>query len=322
MTSTRASGLLLHPTSLPGRFGIGDLGPEASRWVDFLAAAGQRLWQVLPLGPTGYGDSPYQSFSAFAGNPYLVSPERLSEDGLLGPSDLAGVPAFPADRVDYGPVIEWKLAILAKAHARFSAGAVPVLRAEYDGFCHAQADWLEDFALFMALKEAHGGATWTSWEKGLVAREPGALAAARERLASAVDSQRFRQFLFFRQWRALRARARAAGRAHHRRPAHLRRARQRRRLGPSGTVPARRPGRARRSWPACRRTTSRRPGSSGATRSTAGTTLRAGRLRLVGGAAARHLRGRGRRAARPLPRLRGMLGGAGGACHGRERAAG
>jgi 4-alpha-glucanotransferase len=211
MATIRASGLLLHPTSLPGRFGIGDLGPEASRWVDFLAAAGQKLWQVLPLGPTGYGDSPYQSFSAFAGNPYLVSPERLLEDGLLESADLAGVPAFPADRVDYGPVIEWKLEILAKAHARFAAGAGPGLRADYDGFCQAQAGWLEDFALFMALKESHGGATWTLWEKGLIAREPAALAAARERLAVAVDSQRFRQFLFFRQWSAVRACARAAG---------------------------------------------------------------------------------------------------------------
>lgn len=211
MVTTRASGLLLHPTSLPGRFGIGDLGPEALRWVDFLAAAGQKLWQVLPLGPTGYGDSPYQSFSAFAGNPYLVSPERLFEDGLLEAADLLGVPAFPADRVDYGPVIEWKLAILAKAHARFSAGADPGLRPDYEAFCQAQAGWLDDFALFMALKEAHGGATWTSWEEGLIAREPAALAAARERLAVAVDSQRFCQFLFFRQWSAVRAHAGTAG---------------------------------------------------------------------------------------------------------------
>ena len=211
MTAHRASGLLLHPTSLPGRFGIGDLGPEAAHWVDFLAAAGQKLWQVLPLGPTGYGDSPYQGFSAFAGNPYLVSPEGLAEDGLLDADDLAALPAFSADRVDYGPVIEWKLAILAKAHARFAAGAAPGLRADYRAFCRRHAGWLEDFALFMALKESHGGATWTSWEPGLVGREPGALAAARERLAPAVDSQRFRQYLFFRQWGAVRERARGAG---------------------------------------------------------------------------------------------------------------
>jgi 4-alpha-glucanotransferase len=211
MTLTRASGLLLHPTSLPGRFGIGDLGPEASRWLDFLAASGQRLWQVLPLGPTGYGDSPYQSFSTFAGNPYLVSPERLVEDGLLEPGALASAPAFPVDRVDFGPVIEWKLGILTQAHARFAAGSAPGLREAYGGFCGAQAGWLEDFALFMALKESHGGAAWTSWEPELLEREPTALATARERLAVAVDSQRFRQFLFFRQWGALRARAQALG---------------------------------------------------------------------------------------------------------------
>jgi 4-alpha-glucanotransferase len=211
MTSTRASGILLHPTSLPGRFGIGDLGPEAERWLDFLAAAGQRLWQVLPLGPTGYGDSPYQSFSAFAGNPCLVSPERLLEDGLLESADLAAAPAFPPGQVDFGPVIEWKLALLARAHARHAAGSAPALRPAYEAFCRAQAGWLEDFALFMALKESHGGAAWTSWEPALVAREPGALADASARLAEAVDSQRFRQFLFFRQWGALRARAHAQG---------------------------------------------------------------------------------------------------------------
>jgi len=211
MPSTRASGLLLHPTSLPGRFGIGDLGPEASHWLDFLAGAGQKLWQVLPLGPTGYGDSPYQSFSAFAGNPCLVSPERLVEDGLLDPADLAALPAFPAERVDFGPVIECKLGMLAKAHARFVAGAAPALHADYRDFCRRQSAWLEDFALFMALKESNGGATWTSWETGLAAREPAALAAARERLAASVDSQRFRQFLFFRQWRVVRAQAHEAG---------------------------------------------------------------------------------------------------------------
>ena len=211
MTPTRLSGLLLHPTSLPGRFGIGDLGPEAWRWVDFLAAAGQGLWQVLPLGPTGYGDSPYQSFSASAGNPYLVSPELLLADGLLEPGDLAAAPALPADRVDFGAVIEWKLAILAKAHARFRAGAVPGLRAAYEDFRGGHAAWLEDFALFMALKDAHGGAPWTAWEPALRVREAAALTAAGDRLAGAVDSQRFRQFLFFRQWGALREHAHESG---------------------------------------------------------------------------------------------------------------
>ena len=211
MSSHRASGILLHPTSLPGRFGIGDLGPEACRWLDFLADAGQRLWQVLPLGPTGFGDSPYQCFSAFAGNPHLVSPERLLEDGLLEPAALEAAPDFPADRVDYGAVIEWKRVMLARAHARFAAGATPRLREAYGEFRGTHAAWLEDFALFMALKDLHGGAVWTAWEEGFARREPRALATAGERLAAVVDLHRFRQFLFFRQWSALRGRARERG---------------------------------------------------------------------------------------------------------------
>jgi len=211
MSSLRASGVLLHPTSLPGRFGIGDLGPAASRWLDFLAGAGQRLWQVLPLGPTGYGDSPYQCFSAFAGNPNLVSPERLVEEGLLAAADLDAAPAFPAERVDYGPVIEWKRALLARAYERFAAGAAPGLRDPYAAFRAAHAAWLDDFALFMALKDAHGGAPWTDWERGLVRREPAELVAAHDRLVEDVERHCFRQFLFFRQWAALRDRARELG---------------------------------------------------------------------------------------------------------------
>jgi len=211
MESNRASGILLHPTSLPGRFGIGDLGADAMEWIDFLEASGQKLWQVLPLGPTGYGDSPYQCFSAFAGNPYLVSPEGLVTDGLLDESDLASAPAFPADRVDFGAVIGWKIPLLERAHRRFLAGARGDLREDYAGFREEHGDWLEDFALFMALKDSHGGAMWTEWEPELAAREPAALERERERLAEAVDSHRFRQFLFFRQWAAVRARAAAAG---------------------------------------------------------------------------------------------------------------
>src|SRR5271157_1295554 len=122
VTFPRSSGILLHPTSLPGRFGSGDLGPEAYRFVDFLAAAGQRIWQVLPLGPTGYGDSPYQLFSAFAGNPLLVSPELLAADGLLTPEELAQTPDFPLDAVDFGRVIRFRLPLLRTAYARFRGG--------------------------------------------------------------------------------------------------------------------------------------------------------------------------------------------------------
>src|SRR5262249_41403080 len=144
--SARAAGLLLHPTSLPGRYGIGDLGTAAFTWVDALVRARQKWWQILPLGPTGFGDSPYQCFSAFAGNPTLVSPESLAKAGLLKPDDLFG-PNFPAERVDYGPVIEFKNRVLARAWDNFQAGTAPVLRSPFEEFCGRQAHWLDDYAL-------------------------------------------------------------------------------------------------------------------------------------------------------------------------------
>ncbi len=211
MKRVRAAGILLHPTSLPGRFGIGDLGPDAVRFVDAIADAGMQLWQILPLGPTGFGDSPYQCFSAFAGNPYLVSPERLAEDGLLTRAELDAVPAFPTDRVDFGPLIEWKSALLDHAWSAYQAGRGAALRKPFTNFCTAQAAWLDDYALFMALKKGHGGRAWPEWDARLVAREPRALSAARSALVAAIDAQRFRQFLFFRQWEAVRAHAHARG---------------------------------------------------------------------------------------------------------------
>lgn len=211
MKFPRRSGVLLHPTSLPGPYGIGDLGPEAHRWLEWLAAAGQTLWQVLPLGPTGYGDSPYQCFSSFAGNPYLVSPQALIADGLLTPGDLADAPRLGDGPIDFGPVIEFKVHVLARAFERFATQASPALRAEYDAFGHAQAAWLDDFALFMALKEAHGGRAWMAWAPELALRDGAALAAARTRLAGAVESQRFRQFVFRRQWQTVRAHAHELG---------------------------------------------------------------------------------------------------------------
>jgi len=150
----RTSGVLLHPTSLEGRFGIGDLGDAAYRFLDFLEAAGQQIWQILPLGPTGYGDSPYQSFSAFAGNPLLVSPELLVKDALLSEGDLAGVPDFPADRVDFGRVIEYKQSLLTRAHENLNH-ASPELRLEFDEFRQTHASWLNDYALYRALKNEH-----------------------------------------------------------------------------------------------------------------------------------------------------------------------
>ena len=211
MKYKRSSGIILHPTSLPGPYGIGDLGPEAYRWIDFLAQTGCALWQVLPLGPTGYGDSPYQCFSAFAGNPYLVSPARLLADDLLHPDDLVEIPRFPVNRVDFGAVIYWKLGVLDRAFIRFNNLASPQLREEYARFQAEQAEWLDDFTLFMALKESHGGAPWPTWEPPLRQRDPKALADARQNLAFACERQVLRQFLFFRQWADLRTYANQKG---------------------------------------------------------------------------------------------------------------
>ncbi len=203
----RAAGVLLHVTSLPGPLGIGDLGPAARRFVDFLAAARQGLWQILPLGPTGFGDSPYQCFSAFAGNPLLISPELLVEEGLLDAGDLRGAPSGDATRVDFAALIPWKRALLARAARRFAAEAGQGGAArEYERFCSEHA-WLEDFALFMALKEAHRGAPWSAWGRDIARRAPGALERWRARLAAASHEQRFSQFVFHRQWRALRRHA-------------------------------------------------------------------------------------------------------------------
>ncbi len=208
--TTRRAGILLHPTSLPGRFGVGDLGPAARRFADFLAAAGQSLWQVLPLVPTGYGDSPYQGLGAFAGNPLLVSPEDLVADGLLDEADLAAAPVFPEGAVDYGPVIAWKTALLRRAADRFEARASPALRQAFDEFRHG-APWLDDFALFVALKDRHAGLPWTRWPAPFADREPRALARALRELAPDLHAAAFAQFAFDRQWHALRAHARARG---------------------------------------------------------------------------------------------------------------
>lgn len=211
MKFKRSSGILLHPSSLPGKFGIGDIGPSAHRWLDFLDQAGCGLWQVLPLGPTGYGDSPYQCFSAFAGNPYLISPEALLAEGLLQPDDLADLPKFPTERVDFGPVISWKVQLLERSFTRFVAQASPQLKTEITQFRTTNASWLDDFALFMAIKEAHGGASWATWEADLRDRQPEALEKARQQYRLAIEQQVYRQFLFFRQWARLRKHAQTRG---------------------------------------------------------------------------------------------------------------
>jgi 4-alpha-glucanotransferase len=210
MKFKRASGILLHPTSLPGPYGIGDLGPAAYAWLDWLAGSGCKLWQVLPLGPTGYGDSPYQCFSAFAGNPYLISPELLLVEGLLRQADLADMPDWNDQRVDFGRMYLWKPALLEKAFRRFTTG-LGKLQAEFEAFCTQNAGWLDDYALFMALKETHSGGAWDCWPAELRLREPAAMAEARDSLSSTILRFSFYQFLFFRQWQNVHAYAHDKG---------------------------------------------------------------------------------------------------------------
>jgi len=181
MNFPRASGILLHPTSLPGEFGVGDLGPEAYKFVDFLVNAGQSLWQVLPLGPTGYGDSPYACFSAFAGNAALISPEKLN----IG---------FQTDKNE----------ILRRAYRDYTKTTDPDLRSAFETFAQQEAHWLDDYALFRALKDVHGGVAWNDWEPEFASRAPAALARAREELREEIEAQKFYQFLFFKQWFALK----------------------------------------------------------------------------------------------------------------------
>ncbi|GAA5437167.1 4-alpha-glucanotransferase [Deinococcus aquaticus] len=204
MTITRSSGVLLHPTSLPGPYGIGELGAHARAFVDWLARAGQKYWQVMPLGPTGYGDSPYQAFSAFAGNPYLIDLTALREHGLLEDTDFNALPDFNADKVDFGQQYVWRNQMLGRAYAHYAFGGAQHLKADFEAFKKEQAAWLDDYALFMALKDAHGGLPWNAWEAATRDRHPEALSAAREQLTGTTERVKFIQFLFFRQWNVLR----------------------------------------------------------------------------------------------------------------------
>ncbi len=205
----RASGLLLHVTSLPSPYGIGDLGSSAFSWVNRLHDTGQRWWQSLPLGPTGYGDSPYQPMSSFAGNAMLISPGSLVLDGLLAVQDCEA--SFPSDVVDYDAVVPFKMRLLERAWKNFKAGRRKDLQPEYDEFCAEQGHWLEDYALFRALKAKYDGAYYLDWPEDLVQRSPGALASARRELANQIDQVRFAQFLLFRQGDQLKAFAHSKG---------------------------------------------------------------------------------------------------------------
>lgn len=205
MKFTRSSGVILHPTSFPGPDGIGDLGPEAYQWVNYLHKCGFGLWQILPLGPTGYGDSPYQAFSAFAGNPYLISPTLLLDSDLLTSEDLADRPDFPSDQVDFGNVIQWKIKLLDRAFQRYQSSTENNLTNEIAEFRTAEASWLDDFALFMAIKESQGGGSWDQWPEPLRKREKDALDKFSHENPAAIQRHIFRQFLFFRQWQQLHA---------------------------------------------------------------------------------------------------------------------
>ena len=208
--SQRTSGILLHPTSLPGPHGIGDLGEVAYRWLDFLVTGKQQLWQILPLGPPGYGESPYAARSAFAGNPLLISLERLAADGLLDRNDLDAETGGAPDRVDWEAVAAFKEARLERAWQRFRGDSHP-LRAAYQKFVEQSARWLDDYALFTALRTAHDGAPWNTWARTLVQRDAGALMQAREQFRAAIERVSFIQFIFWRQWGALKQAANALG---------------------------------------------------------------------------------------------------------------
>ncbi len=207
----RESGILLHPTSLPGPHGIGDVGDAAFRFVDWLERAGQRLWQVMPLGPTGFADSPYASPSAFAGNALLISLSWLRGEGLLEDHDFRDAPTLPDARVDFSQVTPFKWRMLRRAFNRFRRGAGGHLRGEFEAFRQREADWLDDFALFMAVKEAHNGRAWTDWELPIRLRESAAVSDWSSRLETELRFHRFVQFQFFRQWEVLKRYANERG---------------------------------------------------------------------------------------------------------------
>ena len=202
----RTSGILMHITSLPGEYGVGTMGKQAYEFVDFLKKAGQSIWQILPLTPTGFGDSPYQSCSTFAGNHYLIDLPTLVQEGLLTEQDLEGIRwNISEDKVDFGLLYNNRLKVLRAAYGRFTPGA------DYEAFCAENSSWLPDFALFMALKDKFGGKTWYEWEEKLKFRDPDAIWAARGELKEQISFFSFVQYLFFKQWTALHDYAQKSG---------------------------------------------------------------------------------------------------------------
>ena len=209
MVFSRSSGILLHIASLPSTHGIGDLGSSAFEFIEFLAETGQKIWQVLPVSPTGYGDSPYQCFSAFAGNPLFIDLLDLMELGLLERDDLIPVQPFSIEIIDYGRVIAFKEPLLRKAAQKFFSNGADLK--PFSTFLQDNANWLDDYALFMAAKEFHGGTVWTQWDEGLRKRDPGALEKWRQKLLPEIQIHQFAQFQFSRQWSKLKNRCRQNG---------------------------------------------------------------------------------------------------------------
>ena len=207
----RTSGILLHPTSLPSPYGIGDLGRSAYEFIDFLAQAGQHLWQVLPLTHTGFGDSPYQSFSAFAGQPLLISPAYLQELQLVSQNDLNSCPQGDPTQVDYGAVIPWKNGLLRKAFQSFQEGRASHLNWDFENFCREQDAWLSDYSLFMAMKDCHEGRCWLDWPEDCRRPDPDKKAALRAEFTNESRFYAFVQFLFFREWMDLKRYANEKG---------------------------------------------------------------------------------------------------------------
>jgi len=200
----RASGILLHPTSLPGPFGCGDLGASAYHFVDWLVVAGQQVWQILPLGPVGMGDSPYMSLSAFAGEPLLIDLQELVERGWLPQNELQQIPQFSDSKVQYSEVRKFRMSKLRIAANHFFAKNNAKELEDFHSFCKEKKTWLEDYALFMALIEKNNGAEWSTWDEELVKRKPAALKKARTDLMQEVRFWEFTQWCFFRQWHALK----------------------------------------------------------------------------------------------------------------------
>lgn len=205
MNFTRKSGILLHPTSLPGKYGIGTIGQHAYSFIDFLVASGQKIWQTCPLGHTGFGDSPYQCFSAFAGNPLLINLEEFVIEGFLNPRDLTIDDQFNDESVDFGAVFNWKYPLLRKACDLFIEKAGKSLKRQFERFITEENNWLHDYALFMALKDFNGGKAWHEWSDDFKLRNPDAINDFEEKYQSDIIFYKFIQFFFFKQWSQLKA---------------------------------------------------------------------------------------------------------------------